>query len=167
MSHVIPSCSRTLREIFKEKVPGTDRQLISPELIAYLKWLIYVAAYEDRSTLAHVEFYQKQVALFQNPATYKIWRSLLYKELDEWYKEHPPTKKRKSYGAASGSPSVVADYQIRNVDNFVDLLDDDVDVAGAPAGRASAPPAAGVALAAAASAAAQAAAASAAAGGPA
>jgi hypothetical protein len=42
------------------------------ELIAYLKWLIYVAAYEDRSTVAHVEFYQKQVLFYQNPANYTM-----------------------------------------------------------------------------------------------
>ena len=100
MGHVIPSRDRTLRQIFTEKVPGTDRHLISPELIAYLKWLIYVSAYEDRSTVAHVEFYQKQVVLYQNPANYKMWRSLLCKELDGWYPEHQPTKKYRSYGTA-------------------------------------------------------------------
>jgi hypothetical protein len=56
MGHVIPSRNRTLVQIFSEKLPGTDRQLISLEFIAYLKWLIYVAAYEDSSTLAHFSF---------------------------------------------------------------------------------------------------------------
>ena len=49
MGRVIPSRERTLLEIFAEKVPGTEEHLISAELIAYLKWFIYVAAYEDRS----------------------------------------------------------------------------------------------------------------------
>jgi hypothetical protein len=56
--HAIPSCNCTLMQIFTEKVPCTDQHLISKGLIAYLKWLIYIAAYEDRSTVAHVEFYQ-------------------------------------------------------------------------------------------------------------
>ena len=123
MGHLIPSGDRTLWEIFQEIVPGTERHLISAELIAYLKWLIYVGAYPDRATVDHVEFYQKQVALYQNPARYKMWRSLLYKELDEWYKEHPPSKKRRSRGAASGSSSVVADYELPEVADFIDLLD--------------------------------------------
>ena len=149
MGHVIPSQNRTLLEIFQEKVPGTDRHLISPELIAYLKWLIYVAAYEDRSTVDHLAFYQKQVAFYQNPAYYKMWRALLFKELDEWYKEYPATKKRKSYGTASGSAGVVVvDREFKNVDNFIDFID-----VAAHAGGARAP-AAGVALAAAATAAA-------------
>ena len=83
MGHVIPSRNRKLVQIFTEKVPGTDLHLISPKLIAYLKWLIYVSAYEDRSTVAHVEFYQKQVLFYRNPAKYKMWRSLLYKEWEE------------------------------------------------------------------------------------
>ena len=82
MGHVIPSRNHTLVQIFSEKLPGgTDRQLISLEFIAYLKWLIYVAAYEDSSTLAHHEEfrdYQKQVLFFQNPEKYNVWRTLLY-----------------------------------------------------------------------------------------
>ena len=72
MACVIPSRDHNLRQIFKEKVPGTDQDRIGQQLIAYLKWLIYVAAYEDRSTLAHEEFYQKQVVIFQNPETYPV-----------------------------------------------------------------------------------------------
>jgi hypothetical protein len=37
----------------------TDILRISPELIAYLKWLIYVTAYEDRSTLDHADIYDR------------------------------------------------------------------------------------------------------------
>ena len=111
--------------------------------------------------MAHVEFYQQQVLFYQNPANYKMWRSLLYKELDTWYKDHPPSsKKRRSYGSSSGSPSVVVRREFLNVDNFVDLLDDATGAGGASAGA----PAAGVALAAAASAAAAASTAAAASG---
>ena len=126
---MIPSQNRTIKQIFQDKVPGTeDRHLISPELIAYLKWLIYVAPYEDRSAVDHVQFYQKQVAYKPNPAYYKIWRSLLqlFKELDGWYKEHLPSKKRRSCGTASGSANViVVDREFMNVDFFIDqgLLD--------------------------------------------
>jgi hypothetical protein len=141
MGHVIPSRNSTLVQIFKEKVPGSDQHLISQELIAYLKWLIHVAAYNDRSTLAHAVFYQKQVLLYQNPANYKMWRSQLYKELDEWYKEHLPSKKRKIHGAALGNPIVVVNSEFKDVD-YLDV------VTGAGGGGA---PAAGVALAAAAS----------------
>ena len=101
--------------------------------------------------MAHVEFYQQQVAFYQTPANYTRWRSLLYEQLDAWYKDHPPSsKKRRSYGASSGSPSVVIGRKFLNVDNFVDLLDVATGAGGASAGA----PAAGVALAVAASAAA-------------
>ena len=164
MGHLIPSTDHTLWDIFQEMVPGTNRHLISAELIAYLKWLIYVGAYPDRATVDHVEFYQKQVALYQNPARERMWRSLLYQELDKWYKEHPPSKKRRSRGASSGSSSVAADYELPEVDDFIDLLDvaagargagahvPGVALAAAGAGGGGAP-VAGVALAAAAAAA--------------
>ena len=148
MGHVIPSQNRALKEIFKDKVPGMardkdhDLQVISPELIAYLKWLIYVAAYEDRSLVEHEQFYQDQVAFYRNPAYYKIWRSLLYQELHAWYQEHPrSSKKRKSCGKASGHVAVV-NRTFQHMDDFVDLLDDDGGAGGARA------PAAGAALAA-------------------
>ena len=38
MGYLIPSPTRTLKEIFKEKIHGTERFLVSAELIAYLKW---------------------------------------------------------------------------------------------------------------------------------
>ena len=48
MGRLIPSPGRRIRDIFMEKVHGTDKFLVSAELIAYLKWLIYVAAFKDR-----------------------------------------------------------------------------------------------------------------------
>ena len=85
------------------------------------------------------------------PAYYTMWRALLFKEVDEWYKEHPPTKKCKSYGTPSGSPGVVVvDREFKNVDNFIDFID----VAARAGGANLKEPAAGVALAAAAAAAA-------------
>jgi ubiquitin len=124
MAFVMPSRNCNLRQIFKKKVPGTDQDLIGQQLIAYLKWLIYVAAYEDRSTLAHQEFYQKQIVIFKNPETYKVWRTLLYKELNEWYTDHPQaSKKRKRTGGASRIVDVVVGGDEYLNENFVDLLD--------------------------------------------
>jgi hypothetical protein len=86
--------------------------------------LIYVAAYEDRSMVAHVEFDKKEAVFLQNPEKYKIWRSLLYKELDERYKVHPPlSKKCKSSGTASERAAIVVERQFIYMDNFVDCPD--------------------------------------------
>ena len=142
MGYLIPSPTRTLKEIFQEKIPGTDKFLVSAELIAYLKWLIYVAAFKERSGLNHEEFYAKEVAFLNHPNN-KSWRGHLFKALEAWYTEFKPTKKRarKSAGKAADGVGIDEDREFfDNVDNFDDPLAD-----GAPA--------AGVALAAAAAAA--------------
>ena len=51
MGYMIPTPSCTLKEIFKEKIHGTDKYLISPELIVYLKLLIYCAPFKDHSSV--------------------------------------------------------------------------------------------------------------------
>lgn len=56
MGLLIPSHDLTLKRIFRDKVVGTDHDLVSPELIAYLKWLIYVAPYEQRNLVDHEKF---------------------------------------------------------------------------------------------------------------
>jgi len=141
MGYLIPSPTRTLKEIFQEKIPGTDKFLVSAELIAYLKWLIYVAAFKDRSGLNHEEFYGKEV-LFLNHPNNKQWRGHLFKALEAWYAEFKATKKRarRSTGKVADGFGIDEDRHFINVDNFDDPLAD-----GAPA--------AGVALAAAAAAA--------------
>ena len=53
MGQLIPGPGRALKEIFKEKIHGTDEHVISEELVAYLMWLIYVAAFKDSSNVAH------------------------------------------------------------------------------------------------------------------
>ena len=57
MGYLVPSPTRTLKEIFQEKIHwhSTDKFLVSAELIGsgYLKWLIYVAAFKDRTGLNH------------------------------------------------------------------------------------------------------------------
>ena len=137
MGLLIPSRERTLVQIFTEKVPGTDRLLLSAELIAYLKWLIYVAAYEDRSKVDHETMYNKEVAWLNKPENH-LWRSYLYKELEEWWSVHPPSsKKRKSTSKAVGATVVDDDdRRFNNVDNFVDPLGAAIRAA-APAGAAA------------------------------
>ena len=71
MGRLIPGPGRTIKDIFKEKIYGTDNFLVSAELIAYLKWLIYVAAFKDSSTLQHELYYQKQVVMFNQNAQWR------------------------------------------------------------------------------------------------
>ena len=61
----VPSMGCSLKDIFKERVPGADKFLVSAELIAYLKWLIYVAAFKDRATLQNEVFYRRELAMFK------------------------------------------------------------------------------------------------------
>ena len=67
MGYLIPSPSRTLKDIFKEKIHGTEKYVVSAELIAYLKWLIYVAAFKDSSNVDHVRFYNKELLFLNHP----------------------------------------------------------------------------------------------------
>ena len=71
MGYLVPSPTSTLKEIFQEQIHwhGTDKFLVSAELIGsgYLKWLIYVAAFKDRTGLNHEEFYSKEVAFMKHP----------------------------------------------------------------------------------------------------
>jgi len=149
MGYLIPSPSRTLKEIFKEKIHGTEKYLVSSELIAYLKWLIYVAAFKDRGNVDHLLFYNKELAYLNHPSN-KRWRGFLYTALDAWYSEFKPSKKRKGRSSGgAGAEAIVVDGDRRfldNIDDFPDPLDDDDD----------APHPAGVALAAAAALAAEA-----------
>ena len=91
MGYLIPNPSRTLKEIFKEKIYGTQKFLVSAELIAYLKWLIYVAAFKDRGNVDHEAFHNKEVAYLNHPDNQR-WRGLLYTALDAWYSEFKPSK---------------------------------------------------------------------------
>jgi hypothetical protein len=55
VSRLAPAPGSTLQDIFHAKIPkinpqeATEREefVIGPELIAYLKWLIYTAAFKD------------------------------------------------------------------------------------------------------------------------
>ncbi len=65
-----------------------------PGIIAYLKWLIYLAPSMDCSSVDHVVFFNKQVALLNHPDN-QYGRTFLYKELDAWYTKFKPMKKHK------------------------------------------------------------------------
>jgi hypothetical protein len=71
--------------------------------------------------LDHEVFFKKQVELLNHPDN-THWMRFLYKELDAWYTDFKPTKKRK--GRSVGRTSTVVDVDpdeifIRsNLDNF-------------------------------------------------
>ena len=108
--------------------------------------MIYVGLFKDRTNLS---FYNKEVAFLNLPGNAR-WRGLLYTELEAWYSEFKPSKKRKGRsGGGKTSADAMADGDRElfiNIDGFTDPLADDDD---AP------PPAVGVALAATAAAAAR------------
>ena len=140
MGRLIPSPGRTIKDIFKEKIYGTDKYLVSAELIAYLKWLIYVAAFKDRSNVQHELFYRQELAMFKDS---EQWRSQLYVELEAWYKDFQPSKRRKVNTRAVTAMDVVAVRRFKQMDEFVDLLADDA-TAAAAGGRGPAAGAAGL-----------------------
>ena len=144
LGRLIPSSGRTLKDIFTEKIHGTDKYLVSEHLIAYLKWLIYVAAFKDRSSLPHEVFYKEVLAMFKRS---EQWRGRLYIELEAWYKDFQPSKRRRSNHTASTSSeeNVSNTFVFVDVDGFVDPLDSRVAAAAnAPAAAAAAPPPAAV-----------------------
>ena len=100
-AHLVPTTDRNIRTIFAEKVHGhDDLEIVSSKTIAYLKWLIYIAAFKDekhRSLLEDSQFYVAQCKTLE-AAENNFWKEDLLEELEIWYREHPPTsKKRKSF----------------------------------------------------------------------
>ena len=104
MSSLAPSPGRTLEAIFQEKIPKinpadeTERAkfVISPELIAYLKWLIYTAAFKDPNSGdragIHAKFYVDWVSEIITKE--KGYRKKLLEQLQIWYGKRQSTKKR-------------------------------------------------------------------------
>ena len=120
MGRLVPDNHRTLADVFKEKIYGTDKYLVSAEIIAYLKWLIYVAAFKDRGNVAHELFYNKELGFLKKPSSAQ-WRAQLYKALEGWYNDFKPSRKRKSVARAANSEDVVdVDRVFKHVDNFDD-----------------------------------------------
>ena len=56
--------SSTIKEKY---LVGTETYLVSAKLIAYLKWLIYLAAFKDCSNVDHLLYYNKEVAFLNHP----------------------------------------------------------------------------------------------------
>ena len=124
MGYLVPSPSRSLKEIFQEKIHGTERYLVSAELIAYIKWLVYLAPFKDRSSVDHAEFFNKQVVLLNHPDN-THWRRFLYKELDAWYTDFKPTKKRKGRSVGRTSMAVDVDPDEIFIGSNLDDFDED------------------------------------------
>ena len=141
MGRLIPSPGRTIRDIFMEKVHGTDKFLVSAELIAYLKWLIYVAAFKDRSTVQHDLFYHRELAKFNRSSQ---WRGMLFIVLEAWYKDFLPSKRRRSNNNRSVSAvDLDGDDLFRDMDDVVDPLAQPAGAPDAGAGAAGGAPGAG------------------------
>ena len=85
--------------------------------------MIYIAAFKEGDNLGHEVFYSTELAFLKKSANAR-WRSFLCAKLLKWYKEFPPSKKRRS--RSSGRPiveNVEVDRVLKNVDCFVDPLD--------------------------------------------
>jgi hypothetical protein len=117
MGLMIPRSDRTLEQIFLEKVNGTDHDLVSPELVAYLKWLIYIAPYEQRNLVEHEKFYSQELAFLKDPKN-AAWRVAFFDALEEWYSEHAPTKKRRSISRGVESVRVDVNRRFKNIDKY-------------------------------------------------
>ena len=118
MGILAPDSGRSITDIFEEKMPdyeniGNERYLVSPELIAYLQWLIYSAPFKspDQGPRAeeHKRYYDTWAASFK--ARWGAYRKLLLKELEQWYKRFPPGLKgrRKSKVGSQGSSVIIVD----------------------------------------------------------
>lgn len=99
-AHLVPTTDRNIRTIFAEKVHGHDNlEIVNSKTIAYLKWLIYIAAFKDekfRCLIDDSQFYVAQCKTLE-AAENNFWKEDLLDELETWYQAHPPTsKKRKS-----------------------------------------------------------------------
>jgi len=136
MGRLIPSAGRTLKDIFNEKIYGTDKYLVSAELIGYLKWLIYVAAFKDRGGVDHQALYAKYVARLNLPQN-RPWRGQLFYVLQAWYDDYQPTKKRKS-GGRTTCVIQVNDLAPMRFDDFVDPFEAGPAAAAAAGGAAAA-----------------------------
>ena len=81
---------RTIAEIFEEKIPNIGendeggRYLVSPELIAYLQWLIYSAQYKAQDQGARGEEHKKyyNIWLVSFKAKLGLYCKKLLKELE-------------------------------------------------------------------------------------
>ena len=107
MSYLAPSAGSSIKDISEEKIPAisrvdaddanaTEKHLVRPELMAYLKWLIYTAPFKDPFAqprgARHTEFYVDWVSTFA--AKEEGFRKRMHEALAIWYEQFPPSKKR-------------------------------------------------------------------------
>ena len=81
---------------------------MSPKLMAYLKWLIYTAAFKeplaDARGTTHMQFYLKWTETFASKQD--AHRKKLFDALEIWYESIQPSKKRGRSLLAAGPVSV-------------------------------------------------------------
>ena len=89
-------------------IPGAERHVVSPELMAYLKFLIYTAAFKDpladKRGAEHVQYYLRWTLTFA--AHEDVYRKQLLEALEIWYDMFPPTKRRARSLLGAGPPSL-------------------------------------------------------------
>jgi hypothetical protein len=79
----------------------------------------------------HAVFFTKQVVLLNHPDN-KHWRHFLYKELDAWYAEFKPTKKRKGRSVGRTSMAVDVDPDEIFIGSNLEYFDDPGNEDGPP-----------------------------------
>ena len=106
MGLLIPSASEgsdldAIIAIFADKVPKikddeNDKWLVSAEILAYLKYLIYSAAFKDPTVKLHgsihAEFYRGWRRTFR--LNEDLICRKMKKQLECWYSKHPPSSRR-------------------------------------------------------------------------
>jgi hypothetical protein len=119
MGILAPGSGRSIADVFEEKIPDYEsiegeRYLVSPELIAYLQWLIYSAPFKSPDhgprSEEHKKYYDTWAASFK--ARWGAYRKLLLKELEKWYVRFPPDQlkgRRKSRVGSQGSSVIIVD----------------------------------------------------------
>jgi len=75
---------------------ATEKHLVSPKLMAYLKWPIYIALFKDPFAQPrgahHTQFYFDWICTFA--VKEDVFCQRLHEALDIWYGRFPATKKR-------------------------------------------------------------------------
>ena len=103
-----------------------EKRIVSPELIAYLKWLIYTAAFKDpfvepRGAI-HRQFYLDWVDFFASKED--SFRQRLKEHLEIWYAKFPAGKK---HGRSSRADNIPRANRRRSASlDDPDIQDDEV-----------------------------------------
>ena len=100
MSYLILTPSRTLKDIFMEKIHGTDKFLVTVTerrthflQSEWLKWLIYIAAFKDHCNVDHVAFLGCNKAdPFLKPAMEGGFSTPRLMPAFAWYADFKPSK---------------------------------------------------------------------------